>query len=387
VPTAPLEICISKPCRPFLTSVYTPDPAYPLVADAIGSDDGQRVVYAAHTADGKWMLEVLTEPSRESVALLPAPVAGPLTLEGWARGWVLWVQGDANEGDHWNLYATQLSPALSGAATTLHVMQGGRAAKSGPVALHGVHAFGALVLVAEELADGHGELLALDLRQVGTVQALVLASAPPGHVIADPTSDGASVYWADEWISPDGGLHGDIDRLAPDGSAVAVTSNGVSFSPMLVANKLVYLEVPAAQAGQPGDAQQTPTATPTPAGVLTPPGSGASTAPVAGVLWVEDADGRADLDSGARKPITDAGKLAFLPEAGATFVVWQEGNGAYALYDVTKDQVWVLTSYIPNAVVLAVAPRAVLWVSVEGQGATGQAPVKMTINLLAWPQK
>jgi hypothetical protein len=370
--------------KQLLTSYYTPDSTYPVVADAIASDDGHTIVYAAHSPDGKWMLEALTEPSRKSVTLLPTTVSGPLALEGWARGWVLWSEGDTAQGDHWTLNATQMLPALAGAATTLHLAEGGHAAHAGPVALHGVHESGTLVLVAEELADGHGQLLELDLRQINSVKPLVIASAQPGHLIADPTSDGSSVYWADEWLNPDGTVHGDIYRLVPDSSPAPVTSNGVSFSPMLVANKLIWLREPAAQTDAGAANQSTPTATPTPEGTITPGGGGASTAPVAGTLWEEDLDGRADLDSGAKKQIVGT---AVEPEAGATFVVWQDGNGSYTLYDVTKDQSQPLNSYISNALVFSVSPKGVLWVTADEQAANSQAPQKTTINLLLWPQK
>ncbi len=377
----------SPTLQQWLTSAYASDAAYPIVTDAIASDDGHTIVYAAHTADGKWMLEALTEPSRRSVALLPAPVSGPIALEGWARGWVLWAQGDTLQGEHWTLNATQMLPALAGAATTLHLAEGGRAASVGPVALHGVRESGALVLIAEELADGHGQLLELDLRQVNTVKPVVIASAAPGHLIADPTTDGSSTYWADEWLDPDGVLHGDIYRLLPDSQPVQVTSNGDAFSPMIVANKLFWLEAPTAQAAAITTKPGTPTATPTPPGKLTSVGGSASTAPVAGTLWEESLDGRADLDSGDKKQITDAGKVAFMPMAGATFVVWQDGTGNYTLYDVAKEQSKSLNFFISNALVFSVSPKAVLCVTADEQTANAQMPVKTTINVLPWPQK
>src|SRR5579862_7325759 len=71
----------------FLTSVYAPDTTYPLVADATASPDGQYIIYAAHNASGKWMLEELNRESGMSTDLLSAPVAGPLALDGWARSW------------------------------------------------------------------------------------------------------------------------------------------------------------------------------------------------------------------------------------------------------------------------------------------------------------
>jgi hypothetical protein len=380
-PVAPPPSCLA--CKQLLTSDFIPDPSYPLVADAIASEDGHTVVYAARTSDGQWMLEALTEPSRRSAALLPAPVSGPIVLKGWARGWVLWSQGDTMQGERWTLNATQMLPALAGATTTLHLAEGGHAV-AGPVALHGVRASGTLVLVAEEMADGHGQLLELDLRQISAVKPVVIASAQPEHVIADPTTDGASVYWVDEWHDFEGTLHGDIYRLMPDSQPVQVTTNGASFSPMIVMNKLIWLEVPTALTEAQAADLSSSTVTPTPTGTLTPVGGSASTAPLLGALWVEDLDGRADLDGGAKKQITPT---AFDPEAGATFVAWQDGNGSYALYDVTKDITQALNTYITDPLVFSVSPKAVLWVTVEAKAPDTQTPVKTTINLLAWPQK
>ncbi|HEY7126050.1 MAG TPA: zf-HC2 domain-containing protein [Ktedonobacterales bacterium] len=380
-PGTPPISCVG--CQSLHTSYYAADSTYPFVSDAIASEDGHTIVYAARTADGQYMLEALTEPSRQSVDLLPAPVSEPITLEGWARGWVLWSEGDTALGAHWTLNATQMLPALAGATTTLQIAEGGQADAAGPAALHGVHESGSLVLVAEEMADRHGRLLEFDLAQVSAVKPVVLASAQPEHLIADPATDGSSVYWADEWRDLDGTLHGDIYRRIPDSQPVQVTHTGFSFSPMLVSNMLIWLGAPAAQADAKSDGQSTPTITPTSTGTLTPVGGSASTAPVMGTLWEEALDGRPDLDSGPKKQIT---QTAADPEAGATFVAWQDGNGNYSLYDVTTDHVQPLNTYISDPLVFSVSPKAVLWVTAD-KSADTQTPAKTTINVLAWPQK
>ena len=153
---------------------------------------------------------------------------------------------------------------------------------------------------------------------------------------------------------------------------------------MLVSNMLVWLEAPAVQADAKSNSQSTPTLTPTATGTLTPVGGSASTAPVLGALWEEALDGRADLDSGAKKQITPT---ALDPEAGATFVAWQDGNGNYLLYDVTTDHAQPLNNLISDPLVFSVSPKAVLWVSADAKTSDTQAPVKTTINVLAWPQK
>lgn len=383
------QICISN-CTPPLTSVFTPDSTYSVVADATASPDGQYIVYAARTPQGRWMLEELRRtPTGKSVALLPAPVSGPIIIEGWARNRVLWTQGDPAGSDHWQLYATALNPALPGAAPTLLLLKGGLSGQDGAVLeLHGVHASGSTVLLAEQLKNEIGQLVQLDLTQADPAARTVLATAPAGRWIADPTSDGTDEYWAEEWLDPDGTPHGNIMRLTPGSIVpVAITSNDVSFAPMVVANKLVWLEETPQQQAQINITAPTPTATPTTQATLTPSGGSVSHAPIpSGTLWSEALDPDVvDLDSGTRTHIADG---VSMPQAGATFVAWQDSNGDFNLYDVGKDTLQHLNAYISNALVLSVSPTAVLWVTDDSQSSasSSQLPSKTTINLLDWPQ-
>jgi hypothetical protein len=383
--------CISH-CPEFLTSVYNADPAYPLVADATASADGQFVIYAAHNASGNWMLEELNRQTGKSTELLAAPVAGPLTLEGWARSWVLWVQGTPGAGNHWELDATELSPALPGAAPTMRLLQGNQAGMDGTVkALHGVHALGSTVLLAEELANGHGQLVSLNLAPGDTAARSVIATAQlPDHLISDPTAvtdqttGKMTVYWVDQWQDPDGALHGNIWRLAPGGAPEAVTTNGVSFSPMIVSGKLFWLEEQSAQNAGTASGQPTPTPTPSPTAV---PGSGnGGNSQVAGIIWSENLDGRPDLDTGSKEAISGSSPVSN-PRAGATFIVWQDSKGDYHLYDVPGDSAQLLNSSISNPLALSVAPTAVLWVTNDSPNSSQMTVVKTELNLLDWPQK
>jgi hypothetical protein len=384
-----------------LTSAFTSDSAYSVVADATASPDGRYIVYAAHTPQGSWMLEELDRQTTKSTALLSAPVSGPITIEGWARSWVLWTQGDPAGSEHWQLYATELTPALPGATAPLQLLKGGLSGQDGAVLeLHGVYASGSKVLLAEQLKDEIGQLVQLDLTQADPSARTVLATAPKGHWIADPTTDGTSDYWAEEWLDSDGTPHGDIMRLTPDsepgsitGSGVslapapeAITSNGVSFAPMVTANKLVWLEGTSQEQAQIHTTGPTPTATPSTQTTLTPGGGSVSHVTIAsGTLWSEAIDPNvSDLDSGARSKIADG---VSMPQAGATFVTWQDSKGDFYLYDVANDVRKPLNSTISNALVLAVSPTAVLWVTPDSQLQGGQLPSKTTINVLDWPQR
>lgn len=396
-PSIPLTSNVGT-THPPLSSAFTADSTYSIAADATASPDGRYVVYAARTPQGSWMLEELDRQTTKSTALLPAPVSGPITIEGWARSWVLWIQGDAEGGDHWQLYATALSPALTGATETLQLLKGGLSGQDGTVLeLHGVYASGSTVLLAEQLKDEIGQLVQLDLTQADPSARAVLATAPTGHWIADPTTDGTNDYWAEEWLDHDGTPHGDIMRLTPDNTPEAVTSSGtsfapepeaitsndVSFAPMVIANKLVWLEGTTQEQAQIHTSAPTPTATPDTQATLTPSGGSVSHVPIAsGTLWSEAIDPNVvDLDSGARSKIADG---VSLPQAGATFVVWQNSNGDFNLYDVSKDTQQPLNAYISNALVLSVSPTAVLWVTADSQGSS-QLPNKTTINVLDWP--
>ncbi|HEU5370365.1 MAG TPA: hypothetical protein VFU69_17970, partial [Ktedonobacterales bacterium] len=395
-PSSGPDCLLTHTCSNLLnTSVYNPDPAYPLVADATASPDGQYVIYAAHNASGNWMLEELNRQPQKSTALLPAPVAGPLVLEGWARSWVLWAQGDPVAGNHWQLNATELSPALPGAAQVVRLLQSDQVGPDGKVtALHGVAALGSTVLLAEELANGRGQLVSLDLTgQSGATRVVIATAQLPDHLIADPTATvtdpttgGMTVYWAEQWKDPDGTLHSNIWRLMPGSSAAPVTTNGVSFSPMIVAGKLFWLEEPPAQPGGTAAGQQAPTPTPTATGTVTPGSGNAASSQVAGNIWSESPDGRLDLDTGPKTLVPETDTPVSGLQAGATFVVWQDKKGDYHLYDVPGNHTQALNASITNPLALSVSPTAVLWVTNDSPGNSQATPVKTAINVLDWPQ-
>ncbi len=387
--------CVSN-CHPFFTSVYSSvDLTYPLVSAAAASTDGQYVIYAAHNASGQWMLEELNRQTGKSASLLSAPVAGPLTLEGWARNWLLWAQGTQGAGNHWELDATELSPALPGAASTVRLLQGNAVGQDGGVAaLHGVATSGATVLLAEELTSGRGQLVSLDLSQGGAgARAIVATAHQPDHLITDPATDGTTDYWVDQWQDPDGTLHGNIVRFqpgAPDAAPQPVTTNDVSFSPMIVAGKLLWLEEPPSQDGSTQAAGQPATSpTPTATGTVTPGGGNGPASQVVGILWSESQDGRPDLDTGSKTAPLGTNTLIAAPQAGATFVVVQDSGGNFYLYDVANDHAQPLNAYINNPLALSVSPTSVLWVTADSTSSSNQPSTKtvITINVLDWPQK
>lgn len=397
-PTTGTGVCVSL-CPHSLYETYSPDPAYPLVADATASADGQYIIYAAHNTSNKWMLEEFNIQTQKSTALLPAPVAGPLLLEGWAQSWVLWAQGNPSLAEHWELDATQFSPALSGAASRLTLLRGDQAGPGGTVkALHGISTLGATVFLAEELADGHGQLVSLDLtHQAEATRSVIATAEAPDHLIATPTAtiDATTgvltVYWVDQWQDADGTLHGNIQRLTPGVSPVVetVTTNGVSFDPLIVQGKLIWLEEQPAQPSAPTASQPAPTLTPTP--TATPDGIHATQSRITGTLWVEPLDGRPDLDTAPKNTapktaISGTDELISDPQAGATFVVWKDKNGDYHLYDVPNNHAQALNDSITNPLVVSVSPNAILWVTSETPSGHQANVAKTSMNLLVWPQ-
>ncbi len=387
------DCVITRTCPGLFTSVYNPDPAYPLVANATASPDGQYIIYAAYNARGKWMLEELDRQNNESTALLSAPVAGPLTLEGWARSWVLWEQGNQGAGSAWQLDATELTPALPGAAQTVRLLQGNQAGPDGKVtALQGITTAGSTVLLAEELADGRGQLVSLDLTPQGNATRSVIPTGQvPGHLITDPaayvnpTTGQITYYWVDQWHDPDGALHGNIWRLLPGGVAMAVTTNGVSFSPMIVSGKLFWLEEPPPQSASAAAGQPAPS--PTATGAATSGTGNAAESQVQGIIWSENPDGRLDLDTAPETAITATNALVSNPQAGATFIVWEVKKGDYYLYDVPGNSGQPLNSSITNPLALSVSPTAVLWITNNTPNGSQVTPFKTNINLMDWPQQ
>ena len=388
-----IPTCIlTNTCPPPYISVYAPDPAYPLVADATASPDGQYLIYVAHNAVGSWMLEELDRQTHKSTALLPAPVTGPLTLEGWARSWMLWEQGVQGAGHPWQLNAIELSPALPGAAQPVSLLQGNKAGPDGKVvALHGISTLGATVLLAEELANGHRQLVSLDLAAQGdTARTVIPTGQEPGHLIADPAAalnkpvpGEITYYWVDQWQDSDGTLHGNIWRLLPDGLPTPVTTNDVSFSPLVVSGQLFWLEEPAAQNA--GTAVGQPAPSPTATSTVTPGNGSATNSQVAGIIWSENQDGRPDLDAAPETTIAGTDSPVSNLQAGATFIVWQDKKGDYHLYDVPTNSQQSLNESVTNPLALSVSPTAVLWVTSDSPNSQ-IAPTKTTINLLEWPQ-
>ena len=385
------SVCVGQ-CPNPNTLLFSPDSAYPLVADATASPDGKYVIYTAHTASGNWMLEELNRQSGEVTDLLPAPVAGPLTLEGWAQSWVLWMRGDSSAGTSWQLDATELSPALPGAAPTLRLLQGNEAGTADSVtALHGVATLGSTVLLAEELANGHGQLVSLDLaRQAEPTRSVIFTAPEPDHLITeptatiDPTTGVLTDYWVDQWQDLDGTLHGNIWRLTLGGIPQPVTTNDVSFAPKMVAGKLFWLEETLSPDGVASDQ---PASTPTAATGTATPGTGAGVnTNVSGIIWSENADGRPDLDVGTKTAIAGTDTPVAEPQAGATFVVWQDKKGDYHLYDVPGNHQEALNEWVTNPLELSVSSTSILWVTNDSPNSSQATLVKTAINLLDWPQ-
>jgi hypothetical protein len=256
-------------------------------------------------------------------------------------------------------------------------------------ALHGVATLGSTVLMAEELADGHGQLISLDLaRQAEATRSVIFTAPELDHLITeptatvDPTTGVLIAYWVDQWKDPDGTLHGNIWSMTLGGIAQPVTANDISFAPKAVAGKLFWLEaVPApngSTSGQPAPTATAPASTPTP-GL----GGGSSVnSQVIGIIYTETLDGRPDLDSGKTSVAGTLDTPVSEPQAGATFIVWHTQKSDYSLYNLSDNQTHPLNSSITNPLEVSISPTAVLWVTNDSPNSSQITISKTAINLL-----
>ena len=107
---------------------------------------------------------------------------------------------------------------------------------------------------------------------------------------------------------------------------------------------------------------------------------------VSGIIWSENADGRPDLDVGTKTAIAGTDTPVAEPQAGATFVVWQDKKGDYHLYDVPGNHQEALNEWVTNPLELSVSSTSILWVTNDSPSSSQATLVKTAINLLDWPQ-
>src|SRR5207248_1480849 len=233
-----------------------------------------------------------------------------------------------------------------------------------------------------------------------------------GHILTSPTStsDGTTLYWAEEWLSTDDTIHSNIWVQQTTGAMrpprghwqphMIITrhlfrADEASFHPEIVNDTLFFLSTNTAA----NTAQATPGLTATAAPTVGPT---AATPPVTSrvdtTIYVPQLDAAIrgtllalplDDVSAQPLPMTSDG-LASAPQAGTRFLFWQSDKG-YEMYDaVAKSPVTVGVGTIPNdAAFLAVNDDTAVWVVASDNRAhrpdANATASSVTFRLFSWP--
>jgi len=409
---------------------YTTITSYQHIVSAVA--DRTDIYYTAYGdgANDGWMLEQLDRKTRVSTPLLATASTSPLILLGSSNNWLTWLQLDLPKpaNNHRNLLNHE--PLLLTRTWSLHYLS--LLAPGEPLTLisgtfnqstspswtytpiQGIWFMQNTLLVASIDANGISHLSSYQLDSLGRATPTEIATASPDHVFTSPTatSDGAEIYWADEWRSDDGLLHSNIwtqqeTRVsnpyhAPWAANVPpiivkqlFLSDGASFHPQVVDDKLFLLRTaPYPPATTPGTPEVTPASTPTASAAPT------STPDTPTTSWADSMIYAAPFDASVRGmlfmlPLDDPNNSqptqvnttgqAWEPQAGTGFVLWQS-DGGYAMYDVNVDTTVTVGHVLEGARFLAVNGSTTVWTLNNPPSTTYNASLTATLLVFNWPR-
>jgi hypothetical protein len=435
VVTSDQQVSIIRPTNVAEAS-YTTSTQYNNVVSAVA--DRASIYYTAY-GDGNntgWMLEQLDRATKISSPLLAEASTSPLIVLGSANDWLVWLQFDepkiskfAAVPNHtsysltrtWSLRYLSLVPeevrdsSVPNQPVTLHSGTFDQNATTSWIhtPIQGIWFIHNTLLVAMVDKNGVSHLVRYPLGINNAFKATEIAKTSPEHIITSPTanSDGTQIYWAEEWRSDDANLHSNIwtqqllEAPIPSHGRVArhkttvkqlFLADGMSFTPMVVNENLFLLstanlvDVPQATPGATSTTTPVPAATPN-----------TSTPPMA--TWANGNFYSAALDEGVRgtlvryplsdspailpAPVSAAGSASSL-QAGNDFVLWQNGDGSYGMYDAVTKSNPVVGDVLNDAHFLAVNGDTAVWASSNQANTTssGTTPAA-TLETFSWPMK
>ncbi|GLV59539.1 hypothetical protein KDH_63650 [Dictyobacter sp. S3.2.2.5] len=281
------------------TNPISTQSSYPHVASSVAS--GNAIYYSAYNEDGSnWMLEKLnttgdSNATHQSSPLLATSTTQPLLILGSNDNWLLWLQMEApkHPAGKQSHTATAQSDNQSGKlagswslkalyigqdATTQNQQtpQDGTADFAKPLTLRtdtfnssavadwvntpiqGISFYTDHALVALIDSKGTSHLLNYQFSQNALDKSTEMARAQDQHVLNSPTasSDGRSIYWSDEWQTPDHKLNSNIWTQQtvqaapsktgrwidhPETQTYLYRDDGTSFRPQIVTGTLFFL--------------------------------------------------------------------------------------------------------------------------------------------------
>ncbi|GCE27917.1 hypothetical protein KDA_34010 [Dictyobacter alpinus] len=463
----------SNPASLGHTEIAQADPAivatqtlYNHVVSASTSND--TIYYSAYDNSSNWMLQKLDtsgdpNTSRASTELLTHPNTRPLIVLGSNEDWLFWLQLEQSRNANnkqtqqsatptntfegsWSLKALYLDKSQdtteknANSDTTkpltlyTDTFNKARVADWVTSPIQGLSFYHNHALVALLDNKGVSHLLNYQFTQNSIEKKTELATAKDQHVLTSPTAttDGYSIYWADEWLSQDQKLNSNIwtqqaedaqpketGRWAPHASnhTYLYRDDEHSFRPQLVNGTLFLLD------SDTGSDQATASTTPTVQATATTtatPGAQASATPTveaSPTATPQDLNklllNPTEVDPTVQTPQIDAnvsGKLLAFSASGATpettnindneiltglqsggtFLIWQNSAKDFKMYDTRAK---VMVNGINNitkgsAAFVSVNNTTVIWtkyVTPDASQATSDAS-NVVFNTLKWPK-
>ena len=436
VSTAPAPLVVNRPTQVVRAS-YTTATVYNHVVSAVA--DRTSIYYSAY-GDGNnsnWMLEQMDRATKISAPLLATSSASPLIVLGSANGWLAWLQFDAPKitsravlPDHstlplkrtWSLrYISLVGPAGRDTAVPNQpvTLLSGTFVQDATLSwihspIQGIWFTQSSLLVAMVDENGVSHLVLYPIGENNVVATTEIAQAGPDHILTSPTAnnDGTRIFWAEEWRGDDLNLHSniwtqqEIDAPMPlHGQAIRhrMTSrqlflqDGLSFTPLVVNDELFLIST----ANGAGLTQATPNTTPLATSTSTPlPVATPNTSTPPATSWANSIFYAAALDSSVRGsvvmyPLADSANVSSIQvvaaasassiQAGTNFVLWQNSDGSYGMYDAVIKSSITVGDVLNDAQFVAVNGATAVW-TINNTGATRGGAIPSTIlQAFSWP--
>ena len=389
-----------------------------------------------------WMLERLDRSTKISTPLLNTSSPSPLIVLGSSNGWLLWLQFDAsktiaqvNTIHHplhallrtWSVHYLRVGPSLNTTNTTsvaippgpMTLLSGTFNQEVAPDWVHtpiqGIWFVGNTLLVAMIDGNGISHLLSYQLDTKNNSPITEIAKASPGHIFTSPTAntDGTQIFWAEEWRTDDGNLHSNIwtqqitegpmptrGRLIehPLITKELFLQDGMSFRPVVTDSSLIFLSTAPTASVTSTATDSTATVSPSPiaSAVATP-----NTSNIPGISRADSSIYTAPLDNGIRgnvlllpldgNPLTlptqinNLGMASSL-QVGTDFVLWQNDDGSYGMYDVPAKTDINVGSVLDGAQFLAINGSTAAWTVDTTTDPSNTTTPATTLSAFNWPR-
>ena len=434
-------------------ATYTATTEYPHVASAVA--DRNYIYYTAYGDNGAgWMLSEVDRKTQFSIPLLDTASENPLFVLGSSQNWLLWLEFDMPDqtaskislhhtihDSHsitrkWSLHALptgQDQATTTGTAQPLTLLKDTFDESVVPDWVHtpvqGIWFTKDGLLLATIDAKGKSHLLQYQLTPGKDPVASEIATASNGHIISSPTanSDGTSIFWSEEWFADDGTPHSNIwtqqisDALPGPGrwlphkevTKSLFRSDEMSFHPQVVDNTLFLLSTnPSGASPASTSATAVAQATPNSTATAEPSATPATISNLSNTPAIARSDPQLytpQPDESIRGTLQayslanymplqlpfDGNGQAAAPQGGSRFLLWQDSDKGFQMYDVVAGQpVTVGPGTVPkNADFLAVNGDTAVWAlntSLNNNTTPNQAStpaLSVTFMAFNWPDR